>query len=283
MVELKESANLPAELTVEILIRGALALEQGESGKVFRGLKRGLEKLIAQKTISNRAAQEFKRLWKKLEEDAMREKIIQEMIVEVEKNFSCYYCGKKELVFLSMDDMPPLEKQGLLQEEKAWFQCQACGKKEKKNLTYPHTNNGWHTTEDQAGWEMLRQALQAAVADNPKASPKEIFSLVMPVITALAAEKVRSGGNPAADLAQHRAGMAEIVRQYCDSFPVPQEEGVAHVTSEYSFWATFERRWFGKCTPLTEERTRPETWKGMHFTHRMTRVSLEEVFSGYIP
>jgi len=75
MDELKRTDSLPSELSVEILFRGALTLEQGESEKVFQLLKKGLENLISARKISNRAAAEFKRL-KKQEEKKMEARVV---------------------------------------------------------------------------------------------------------------------------------------------------------------------------------------------------------------
>lgn len=72
MNELKESVGLSSELTVEVLIRGALSLEQRESEKVFQLLKKGLENEIAQRQISNRVARNFKWLKQKLIEERRR-------------------------------------------------------------------------------------------------------------------------------------------------------------------------------------------------------------------
>jgi len=71
MAKIKESESLPSKLTAELLIRGALSLEQGESEKALQLLKKGLENLVAQKKINNRVAKEFKRLKKQEKERKM--------------------------------------------------------------------------------------------------------------------------------------------------------------------------------------------------------------------
>lgn len=72
MNELKESVGLSSELTVEVLIRGALSLEQRESEKVFQLLKKGLENMIAQKKIHNRVAKKFKQFKQQEEKNVMK-------------------------------------------------------------------------------------------------------------------------------------------------------------------------------------------------------------------
>ncbi len=72
MTIMKKSVDLPTKLTAELLIRGAFTLEQGECEKVLSLLKKGLEKLIAQKVVSNRVAKQFKQLKTKTKEKTMR-------------------------------------------------------------------------------------------------------------------------------------------------------------------------------------------------------------------
>jgi hypothetical protein len=77
MAKIKESVSLPSELTAEILIRGALSLEQGESEKALQLLKKGLEIMIARREVSNRVAKEFKRLKEQEKEKKMSEDIVE--------------------------------------------------------------------------------------------------------------------------------------------------------------------------------------------------------------
>lgn len=126
MAKLKEFDSLPAELTAEIIIRGALALEQGESEKVLRLLKKGLEKKIAQKTISNRVALEFKQLWKKLEEEMKKEEFVEKVRTAIER----YNARRQEKAALAKKhdrDNPPLMKFSWAAEKKAQLEYRAYG------------------------------------------------------------------------------------------------------------------------------------------------------------
>ncbi len=59
----KESAgNSSSEVTVEMLLRGVLTLEQSQAKKVFTNLQKGLENLVRSKEISSSLAREFRKI-----------------------------------------------------------------------------------------------------------------------------------------------------------------------------------------------------------------------------
>jgi hypothetical protein len=62
MDQINGTGSLSSELTVEMLIRGVLTLEQGQAKKVFKSLQNGLENLVAQKIIPSSVAKEFRQL-----------------------------------------------------------------------------------------------------------------------------------------------------------------------------------------------------------------------------
>ena len=80
MNELKKSANLSLKLTAEVLIQGALSLEQRESEKIFQLLKKGLENLIAQNKVHNRVAKQFKQLKQRKEKKMSFSEIKEKML-----------------------------------------------------------------------------------------------------------------------------------------------------------------------------------------------------------
>lgn len=102
MDDVKKANDLSSELSVEILIRGALTLEPGESDKVFQLLKKGLEKLVAQKKLNNRVAHEFKRLKKSIIQEKSFEQSGQEEKMKEHTEKECElgtdYCARTILL-----------------------------------------------------------------------------------------------------------------------------------------------------------------------------------------
>ncbi len=61
MDQLEKSDNSPLELSVQTLIKGVLALEQGQAKKTLAAIQKGLERLVTHSEISSHVAREFRK------------------------------------------------------------------------------------------------------------------------------------------------------------------------------------------------------------------------------